>query len=197
MTSTAALATPVSYMTVEEFLDWPGDGHVGKVELVDGVVRAQAAPSADHGTIQANLARHIGNHLANSGSKCRVITEAPVVPRFNTKFNARVPDLAVECAPASKSRVLVSPLLIIEVLSPSNVDDTWESIRAVANLPTVTEVLVVSSMAVSVQVFEKDDRGGWPASAVPIETLSESVHLASIDLTLSLADIYAGTLLVT
>lgn len=195
MTSTASFATPVTTMTVEQFLDWPGDGHVGKLELVDGVVRAEAAPSADHGTIQANLAAAFHAHLRSAGSRCRVITEAPVVPRFNEKLNARVTDLAIECAPPSTSRVLVSPLLIVEVLSPSNVDDTWESIRAVANLPTVKEVLVVSSMAVSVEVFEKDSQGGWPTKAIPIETLAGSVRLASIDLTLQLSEIYASTLL--
>jgi Uma2 family endonuclease len=197
MTANLATQPPAQPMTVEEFLDWPGDGQPGKHELVDGLVRAQAAPSADHGTIQANLARHIGNHLAAAGSKCRVITEAPVVPRFKPAVNARVPDLAVECAPPSTSRVLVSPLLIVEVLSPTNVDETWDAIRAVANLPTVKEVLVVSSMTVSVEVFEKDSQGGWPAEAVPVEILAGSVHLASIDLTLQLADIYAGTLLAT
>jgi Uma2 family endonuclease len=180
-------------MTVEDFLNWSGDGHVGKLELVDGVVRAMAPPSQTHGTIQANLARHIGNHLAARRSPCRVITEAPVVPRFKPETNARAPDLAVECAPPSTSRVLQKPTLIIELLSPSNADETWESIRAVANLPSVLEVMVVHSTEIRVETFLKDREGGWPAAPVVFDRLDAMVRLASIDAELPLADIYAGT----
>jgi Uma2 family endonuclease len=194
MTSTAISAAAVPLMTVEQFLDWPGDGHVGKQELVDGVVRAMA-PSATLGTIQANLARLIGNHLVGAGSPCRVVTEAPIVPRFKPHLNARAPDLAVNCAPPSRSRTLQSPILIIEVLSPSNVDETWETIRAVATLPTVTEVLVVSSTEVMVEVFTKDAVAGWPAEGVAFASLADAVPLASIELTMQLADVYGGTIL--
>ena len=51
-----ALPKPKPRMTVEEFFDWDGGGHVGKLELVHGVVRAQSYASGGHGTIQGNLA---------------------------------------------------------------------------------------------------------------------------------------------
>jgi Uma2 family endonuclease len=194
MTSTATRRT-LPLMTVEQFLDWPGDGHVGKLELVDGVVRAMAPPSEAHGTIQANLARLIGNHLIAAGSRCRVVTEAPIVPRFKPNQNARLPDLTVNCAPPSNSKTLERPILIVEILSPSNIDETWESIRAVATLPTVTEVLVVSSTEVMVEVFTQDPVSGWPAEGVAFGQLADAANLASIDLTLPLAGIYAGTVL--
>jgi Uma2 family endonuclease len=47
-----------SRMTVEEFLDWPGDGSGKKFELVDGEPRALAPASGTHGRIQATLARY-------------------------------------------------------------------------------------------------------------------------------------------
>ena len=49
--------------TVEQFLDWPGDGRAKYYELVDGVVRAMSLASTTHGTIQGNLAFVIGAHL--------------------------------------------------------------------------------------------------------------------------------------
>jgi Uma2 family endonuclease len=195
MTPTATSTPALPLMTVEQFLDWSGDDHVGKLELVDGVVRAMAPPSEAHGTIQANLAAMIHAHLKAAGSRCRVVTEAPIVPRFKPNLNARAPDLAVNCAPPSRSKTLESPVLIIEVLSPSNVDETWETIRAVATLPTVTEVMVVSSTEIMVQVFTKDAATGWPADAVVFDQLAGSARLASIELTLPLAEIYAGTIL--
>ena len=42
-------------MTVAEFLEWPGDGTGTRYELVDGVLRAMAPASDNHGTIQTNL----------------------------------------------------------------------------------------------------------------------------------------------
>lgn len=193
MSATVKQAEASVTMTVEEFLDWPGEGHAGKVELVDGVVRATAPPSQTHGTIQANLAALLHTHLRRRGGHCRVITEAPVVPRFKSENNARVPDLVVECAPPSRSRVLERPTLIIEVMSPTNVDETWESIRAVANLPSVVEVMVVYSTEVRVETFQKDGQGGWPDGPVAFDRLDAIVPLASIEARLTVADIYAGT----
>ena len=45
-----------SRMTVEEFLDWPGDGSGKKFELVDGEPRAMTPASVSHRIIQANIA---------------------------------------------------------------------------------------------------------------------------------------------
>ena len=49
-------------MTLEEFFAWDGGGHQGKLELVDGVVRAMAPASATHAIIQGNLVYAIGAH---------------------------------------------------------------------------------------------------------------------------------------
>ena len=56
-----------SRMTIEEFLDWSGDGSGQKFELVDGEPRAMAPASGTHGRIQATLARLLGNHLVGDG----------------------------------------------------------------------------------------------------------------------------------
>ena len=56
-----------SRMTVEEFLDWPGDRSGRGFELVDGEPRAMAPASGTHGRIQATIARLLGNHLAGTG----------------------------------------------------------------------------------------------------------------------------------
>lgn len=186
----AKLLTP-DRMTVEEFLDWDSTGHIGKLELVDGVVRAMSPASGTHAIIQANLAFLIGSHLRKHRPGCRVGTETPVVPRLHANDNVRAPDLAVTCVPPSAQKTFPDPILIVEVLSPSNVPETWESIRAVATVPTLTEILVVDSVRVQVEVLARDSDGGWPNNGTIIE--SGSVRLASLDLTIALADIYAGT----
>ena len=118
-----ALVQSFPKMTAEEFYAWDGGGHVGKLELVDGVVRAQTYASGAHGTIQAALGTIIRNHLRSKRSACRVGTEVGVIPRFDPKRNVRKPDLAVTCTPHTPGeRAFPDPILIVEVLSPSSVD---------------------------------------------------------------------------
>jgi Uma2 family endonuclease len=178
-------------MTLDEFLAWDGGGHVGKLELVEGRVRAMAPASASHSLIQANIVRRIGNHLSDSGSTCRVATEAPIVPVMGRRKNARAPDVAVTCAPVTDSPTFDDPVLIVEVMSPNNESDTWETIEVLLGLPTMREVLVVWSTRVEAEVFRRDTRGYWPSLGL-IER-GGAVQLASIDLELPIEALYEGT----
>ena len=58
-------------MSVEDFLAWDGGGHQGKLELVDGEVRAMSPASATHGLIQLTFGSLLRQHLKQSGSRCR------------------------------------------------------------------------------------------------------------------------------
>jgi Uma2 family endonuclease len=114
-------------MSVEEFLDWPGDGSRQKFELVDGEPRAIAPASGTHGRIQATVARLLGNHLVGSG--CCAVVEPGVVPRVRAEANMRVPDVVVTCeADDAGVHALAEPILIIEILSPSNEAETRENV---------------------------------------------------------------------
>lgn len=193
MTTTAPKSPP--RMTVDEFLDWDGGGLVGKLELVNGEVRAMSPASGTHALIQANLAYLIGSHLRATKRPCRVGTEAPIVPRFHANDNIRAPDLSVTCQPSPPGKIFPDPVLIIEVMSPSNVKETWESIRACATIPSLAEIMVVDSERLLVDVYRKIKDGGWPTEPDEQAT-SGSITLQSIEATLDLADIYAGTHLI-
>lgn len=179
-------------MTVAEFMDWDGGGHVGKLELVDGVVRAMSPASGTHGIIQANLAYLIGAHLRASNRPCRVGTETPIVPRLRPKHNVRAPDLAVTCEPISDSKTFPDPVLIVEVLSPSNQPETWESIWACATIPGLLEIVVVHSQRLHVEIYRRDSAGAWPKGPDIVATEGE-ITLTSLAATLAIAEIYAGT----
>lgn len=188
----AQSAEKLMLMTVDEFLDWDGGGHEGKLELVDGVVRAMAPASYTHNLIQANLAGIIHAHLKARKSPCRVGTETAVVPPMRSQINARVPDLSVSCLPVGDGKRSPDPVLIIEVMSPGNPENTWESIRACANIASVQEILVVESERTEALLFRRGDKGEWPIDGVKHQ-LSECVTLTSIELSIQLTDIYAGT----
>ena len=180
-------------MTVEEFLRWPGDGTGRRYELVDGVVRMQDSGSDTHGTIQSRLTIIIGSHLDATRPHCRVVTNPGVAPRLNADWNYREPDLGVTCAPnIAGVHMLPEPVLLVEVLSPSNMGKTWSNIPLYATVPSVGEILIVDSTKVSVQLLRRLDDGSWPHRPAPFGP-GENVRLATIDLDIPLRDIYRHT----
>jgi len=180
-------------MTADEFLDWDGDGQQGKLELVHGKILAMSPASGTHALLHATLASMIRSHLKSRKSPCRVGSKTPIQPRINARHNIRAPDLAVICLPPSgNEKLFPDPVLIVEILSPGNARDGWESILACITIPTVSEVLVVDSEAVHAEVLTKDAEGNWPQERVTVEA-GGLVQLHSIEAKLSIADIYADT----
>lgn len=191
--SDAATKAPLPRMTVDEFLDWDSTGHVGKLELVEGQVRAMSPASGTHALVQARLAILIGSRLMARKSPCRVGTEAPISPRIHANDNVRAPDLAVTCGPVSSARLFPEPVLIVEVLSPSNQRETWESIRALASVPSLKEILVVDSEKRWAEIFRREADGGWPQHGQSRLEGEGTIDLESIGVSFTLDDVYEGT----
>ncbi|MBV8888776.1 MAG: Uma2 family endonuclease [Alphaproteobacteria bacterium] len=180
-----------SSMTLADFMDWPGDGSGLRHELVDGEIRAMAPASITHGIIQANLARLLGNHLRGSG--CMVVVAPGVIPRVRASFNMRVPDLAVTCAPNQPAQgALPDPILVIEILWPSNESETRENVWAYATIPTLREILLIRSTEIAAELLRRAPDGTWPGSP---ETLvaPDALVLDSVDFRCPLAEFYAET----
>ncbi len=183
-------------MTVAEFLDWPGDGSGQAFQLVDGEPRAMSPGSATHGLIQANLARIVGNHVKSGGSRCWVATEPAVETRVRADINLRVPDLGVTCTPNEPGqRTFPDPILLIEMLSPGNAADTWDNVWAYATIPTVKEILVVSSTEVRAELLRRGADGAWPADPEPL-VADDVLSLEAIGLECLLGEVYADRHLV-
>jgi Uma2 family endonuclease len=179
-------------MTQDEFFAWDGGGHVGKLELVDGYVRAMGVASAADSIIQGNVVTAINNHLRSTGLRCRAGTEAPVIPPLRQKLNARAPDVAVTCAPLTDSKVFENPILIVEVMSPSNEEATWETISALAALTSLKEILVVQSTSMEAHVFTREADGRWPSDPV-VTTIGGTINLTCLDFNLPLDEVYRDT----
>ena len=128
-------------MTVAEFLAWqPPDGSE-RWELVEGIPRAMNAPSDRHAVIHGEVLRLIGNHLADARPDCRVGIGSGLRPN---DYNYRIPDLAVACGPAATDNgSLRAPVLVIEILSPSNEKDTWANVAIYTTIPSIQEILVI------------------------------------------------------
>lgn len=191
--TTAQLKLP-PMMAVADFLDWPGDGTATRYELVDGVLRAMSPASVSHSVIQANLAAALVGHFRATGRPCIAATNPGIQPRLRAEWNFRIPDLAVSCSPGDI--MLSNPLVIIEILSPGNAQDTYENVRAYATLPSVQEIAVIHSTRMRVELLRRDDAGDWPSDPTTLEA-ADALPLDSIEARFAIAEIYTGTHLAT
>ena len=182
-------------MTLTEFLSWdPGDPSGRTWQLVDGEPVAMAPGNQTHGAMQSEISRLLGNHLIEQRSQCRVLTEPGVVPRVHANRNFRVPDLGVTCAPPSHSLMMPEPLLLIEILSPSNEAETRSNIWTYTTLPSVQEILAVHSTRIEAELFRRNADGTWPAEPV-IVAANDVLTLASVAFSTPLAAFYRTTAL--
>jgi Uma2 family endonuclease len=180
-------------MTVAEFLARPGDGTGTIYELVNGEVRAQEAASDTHGTMHGNLSALITNHLRAKKPGCRLVVAPGVRPRLLANWNHRIPELGVTCVPNRVDvRTIPDPVLLIEILSPSNYEDTWSNIPLYASLPSVTEILIVDSTKIAAELLRRGPDGSWPQEPASVAT-NGTIHLESIDLDIPMAEVYRDT----
>ena len=118
---------------------------------------------------------------------CRVVTTPRVIPHLRSRFNERGPDLGVSCAPFTDGRSLVDPVLLVEILFPSNEAKTRANVWAYATIPSVREVLILSSTSVRAEVLRQGDE-------IPVIVAGdETLRLDSIGYEDSLADFYTTT----
>jgi len=178
-------------MTVDEFLEWDSeDGR--RYELVDGEPRAMAPASAIHGFLQNELGRLIGNHLRDKATGCDVVANPGVVPRLLSEHNVRIPDLAVTCSPLAVGQApLPDPILLIEILSPTNQAKTWTNVWAYTSIPSVREILVLRADRIAAELLRRSPQGEWPDR--PIAISEGELILESIGFRVALADLYART----
>ena len=159
----SALRLPLHRMTVAEFLDWDSGDNTGALwQLRDGEPEMMAPASDPHGSIQARLAQLIGVHLDAHGGGCRVVIAPGVIPSLRSEENCLAPDLGVTCAPPSDARLMHEPVVLIEILSPSNVSKTRANVRAYRTILSVREIVVLRSTAIAAEILRRRTDGSWP-----------------------------------
>ncbi len=186
-----AVARVPARMSVEDFLAWePKDG--GAWQLVDGEPQAMSPGNRTHGMLQGELGSLIRNHLHAQNSPCVLVVTPGVVPHVNAGINMRVPDLAVTCSPYdTEEQALTDPVLIVEILSPSNQAKTWANVWAYTTIPSVREILVLKTATIGAEVLRRGADASWPRE--PERVAEGALLLSSIGLSLQIGAIYAGT----
>jgi len=187
----AVLAKIPMRMTIDEFFVWDS-GDECRYELVDGEPRAMAPASTIHGFLQNELGSLIRNRLRETAPGCEVVANPGIVPRLLSEHNVRIPDLAVTCSPLAPGQpILPDPVLLIEILSPSNQAKTWTNVWADTSIPSVREILVLRADRIAAELLRRSPQGEWPER--PIAMTEGDLVLDSIDFRVALADLYART----
>ena len=145
MISAMSLAPlPKQRMSAEEFLTWSLD-QPARYELADGEILAQASERAAHAKTKFRIAIALHEAIRAKALPCHVLPDGMAVRiDANTVFE---PDAQLYCGPELPPDTIVveSPLIVVEVLSPSTEkNDALGKLAAYFRLPSVAHYLIVS-----------------------------------------------------
>ncbi len=132
--------------TVAEFLKW-AQGRPGRYELHDGHVVAMTPQRAIHARTKHRVARALEDAVEAAGLPCEVYPDGMTV-RID-RSTAFEPDALLRCGePLHADAITVEdPLLVVEVVSPSNeASDTGHKLAGYFRVPGLRHYLIVDPL---------------------------------------------------
>lgn len=150
----------VKRMTVDEFLPWAAAQPAGRYELVCGEIVAMAPERAEHARAKAHVWRALDAAIAKAGVPCEAFVDGLTVKI--DEYTSYEPDALVNCGPAvpGSSIVAPSPVVIVEVLSPSTAGiDKQVKMTDYFRLASVQHFIVVDLTRNLVVHFRRAENG--------------------------------------
>lgn len=115
-----------------------------------------------------------------------------VLPHLRRNRNPRIPALAITCSDyPTEEDALTDPVLVVEILSPDDEAETWANVWAYASIPSIREILALSSIMVGADLLRRCPNGSWPEDSEII--VDGDLILESIGFRAPLADVYRTT----
>lgn len=181
------------HFTPEEYFAWE-EQQLEKHELINGKVYplsiyAMTGSSKNHSLVAARLITLFSNHLEGSG--CDTATSDLRVNIIETN-NYTYPDVSVTCDERDKTstQYITYPCLIVEVLSKSTeAYDRGGKFRMYQNNPVLKDYLLVSSTAMEIDLYHKNDAGQW---MIINYGEGDTIELKSINLSFPIEQVYRG-----
>ena len=136
-------ALPTQKLTVDEFLAWAAE-QPGRYELYGGTVYAMAPERAGHAGVKFAIQTELARAIKKAKVKCHMLPDGMTVRV--SEDAAHEPDALVYCGPkvASDTVEIVSPMIVVEVLSPSTRHiDASAKLMGYFQLPSVRHYLIV------------------------------------------------------
>ena len=185
--------TALLRMTYGQYLELERTSET-KHEYLRGEVFAMAGGTPEHARLAANIIGELGAALR--GRPCSVFTSDARV-RIEATDRATYPDVTVVCGrlehAADDPDSITNPVVIVEILSDATeADDRGEKFAHYRRLASLREYVLVSQRARRLEVYRRRDERWMLDEAGTGATL----RLESIDVTLSVDDVYRDPLAV-
>ena len=161
-----------------------------RLEWIGGQIVAMAGASVAHAKISGRVAAAINNEL--DGDQCEAVTSEVRVHVEATEENF-YPDVVLVCDDTryheTLFQTLLTPLLVVEVLSPSTQKiDLDEKLTSYQSISSLQHYLIVWQDRVQVRHYARADEDRWDYRASVWRR--ETVQLQSLNVSLSLEKIY-------
>ncbi len=177
-------------ITPEEYLEIDANSE-RKVEYRDGEVFVMQGASTKHNRITMKVSRRAGNQLEGKGCEVFANDFRVASPNFQS-YN--YPDVTIVCGEMELREnvfdTLTNPTVIIEVVSKSSeMDDYRRKFMYYKQIPSLQEYVLIDSFEkYCVDVFRRQPNNQWLNETYL--SLEETLVLQSVDVTISLNDIY-------
>jgi len=156
-------ALPKQRMTVPEFLTWSDkQPETERYELVDGEIVAMTRDTVRHNRAKTAAFIALRDAIGAAGVPCEVFIDGVGV-RINDA-TLRIPDVVVHCGaePDPRAMIVGSPLIVVEVVSPSSErDDTNSKIVDYLSVASIHHYLIIFSQKRVVVHHRRNERGNF------------------------------------
>ena len=185
------VAQPAKRLTETEYLELERHAEF-KSEFFDGEVFAMSGGTPLHSQIAANLIQVIGRRLREG--RCIVYT-SDLRLKVEATGLLTYPDLSVVCGPlqfaAGTEDTMVNPTVIVEVLSDSTeAYDRGKKFENYRQMPSLREYLLVGQKGPRIEQFVRQESEQWLLREAA--GLEATLALPSLDIKISLAEVFAG-----
>lgn len=177
---------PVSPFTAQDYLAWEVEQE-GRHEFSYGEVFAKGGASRRHVTVAGNVVTAIDQLLADT--PCRAYMADMMVEAVAEEVYY-YPDVFVTCDAADHraDRFMRSPVLVVEVLSPSTeAYDRGKKFAMYRLISSLREYVLIDPERLAVEAYRRTDEGVWTLRDVP---KGEALVFAGLDLEIAWGRIF-------
>ena len=176
------LAKKYNLMSEQAYLDGELQSDI-RHEYIEGEVYAMVGAHKYHNQIVMTVSNVFYNHLL--GKPCQ-----PYASDMKVKIDRKYfyPDVMVDCSQVDADYYIEQPSIIVEVLSKSTRQhDKTVKRLAYFQIASLKEYVLIEQDFVEIEFWSRDENNYWQQS---VYYLGDDIHFQSIDLTVSVEDIY-------
>lgn len=182
-------ALPQRKLTAAEYLEIERAAE-HKSEFYNGAMFAMAGASKPHNLIVGNLLRSLGNRLETKNCNVYPSDTRVKIERIN-KYT--YPDVSVTCGEeiyeGAREDVLLNPILIVEVLSPSTAAyDRSDKFQHYQFIKSLQEYILISQSSCRLEQYVREHDWQWKYRIY--SKMEDVVTLESIACELPLKEVY-------